>query len=90
MNIEIVKASYDDLQLLHKIQIEAFRPLLDKYKDYNTNPGNETIDQIVSVNISSQNSSKLTPNGKCRACSLVLIKVFAEIKGERKRVHFGP
>lgn len=34
--------------------------------------------------------SKLTPNGKCRACSLVLIKVFAEIKGERKRVHFGP
>lgn len=38
MNIEIVKASYDDLQLLHKIQIEAFRPLLDKYKDYNTNP----------------------------------------------------
>jgi hypothetical protein len=44
----------------------------------------------VSVNISSQNSSKLTPNGKCRACSLVLIKVFAEIKGERKRVHFGP
>jgi len=45
---------------------------------------------MVSVNISSQNSSKLTPNGKCRACSLVLIKVFAEIKGERKRVHFGP
>ena len=50
----------------------------------------ETKQFFVSVNISSQNSSKLTPNGKCRACSLVLIKVFAEIKGERKRVHFGP
>ena len=41
--------------------------------------------KIVNVSISSQNSSKLTPNGKCRACSLVL-KVFAEIKGEQKRV----
>lgn len=47
MNIEIVKASYNDLQLLHKIQVEAFRPLLEKYKDYNTNPGNEIIDQII-------------------------------------------
>ena len=41
--------------------------------------------KIVNVSISSQNSSNLTPNGKCRACSLVL-KVFAEIKGEQKRV----
>lgn len=47
MNIEIVKASYNDLQLLHKIQVEAFRPLLEKYKDYNTNPSNEIIDQII-------------------------------------------
>ena len=32
MNIEIVKASYNDLQLLHKIQVEAFRPLLENIR----------------------------------------------------------
>ena len=47
MDVEITKASFNDLQLLHDIQIRSFRPLLDKYKDYDMNPGNETIDQII-------------------------------------------
>ena len=47
MDVEIIKASFNDLQMLHDIQIRSFKPLLDKYKDYDMNPGNETIDQII-------------------------------------------
>ncbi len=47
MNVKIIKADIQDLQLLHDMQIESFKPLLEKYKDYDMSPGNETIEQII-------------------------------------------
>lgn len=47
LNIKIKKANYQDLQLLHNIQIESFKSLLEKYRDYDINPGNESIEQII-------------------------------------------
>ncbi|MDF2884008.1 MAG: acetyltransferase [Clostridiaceae bacterium] len=47
MNVEIIKAKFQDLQLLYDMQIESFKPLLEKYKDYDMSPGNETIEQII-------------------------------------------
>lgn len=47
MNIEIKKAELEDLQLLYNMQIESFKPLLKKYQDYDTNPGNETIELLI-------------------------------------------
>ena len=47
MNIEITKATIDDLSLLYKMQIESFKILLDKYKDFDINPGNESLDRIM-------------------------------------------
>ncbi len=47
MDIKIFKASEDDVPLLHKMQIQSFKVLLNKYKDYDTNPGNESIEKII-------------------------------------------
>lgn len=47
MNIKIEKASFEDLQMLHDIQIKSFKSLLEKYQDYDMSPGNESIEQII-------------------------------------------
>ncbi len=47
MNIKIIKAKLENLQLLHDIQIESFKTLLEKCEDYESNPGNESIEQIT-------------------------------------------
>ena len=47
MNIKIIKASFQDLQLLHNMQVKSFKPILEKYQDYDMNPGNELIEQII-------------------------------------------
>lgn len=47
ISIIIEKANLEDLQLLHQIQIESFKPLLKKYQDHDLSPGNESIEQII-------------------------------------------
>ena len=46
MRIELVKATEEDLGLILKLQKKAFEDLLLKYEDYDTNPGNESIEDI--------------------------------------------
>jgi len=46
MNISLIKADLQDCEEIHKMQVLAFKPLLDKYQDYETNPGAETIEHI--------------------------------------------
>jgi len=36
-----------DAEAIFDIQVKAFIPLLEKYKDYNTNPANETIERVI-------------------------------------------
>jgi len=45
-NVELIEAGHKDLQLILELQKNSFKDLLDKYKDYDINPGNETIEDI--------------------------------------------
>jgi len=46
--ISLIKASMKDCQLIHKMQVESFKVLLDKYQDYDTNPAVEPLERIES------------------------------------------
>ncbi len=47
MTITLEKAKPKDANALHAIQIKSFLPLLEKYKDYETNPACESIDKTL-------------------------------------------
>ena len=47
MNILLVKATIENAEEIHQMQIKSFKSLLEKYKDYDTNPGNESIGRII-------------------------------------------
>ncbi len=36
----------EDAEEIHAMQTEAFKELLEKYQDYDTNPGNESIEKV--------------------------------------------
>lgn len=46
MNVSICKAKRQDCEIIHQMQRRSFAPLLEKYQDYDMNPGNEKIEQI--------------------------------------------
>lgn len=49
MNLEkmyLVRADVNDYEKIWTMQIEAFRDLLEKYKDYDISPGNESKERI--------------------------------------------
>ena len=45
--VTLVEANAEDAVQIYEMQKEAFRELLDKYQDFDTNPGNETIEKIL-------------------------------------------
>jgi hypothetical protein len=47
MKISLIKASIENAEEIHQMQIKAFRKLLEKYEDYTTSPANENIDKII-------------------------------------------
>ena len=46
MKITLEKATEVDAAVLFQMQIDSFGPLLNKYKDYETNPANESIEKL--------------------------------------------
>jgi RimJ/RimL family protein N-acetyltransferase len=46
MDIRLEKAVERDAEAIFDAQIKAFMPLLKVYKDYGTNPANETIERV--------------------------------------------
>ena len=46
MKVELLRASIDDAKELHTMQVKAFKELLEKYQDYDTNPGNESLEKV--------------------------------------------
>lgn len=46
MEIALEKATENDAAVLFQMQIDSFSPLLNKYKDYETNPANESIEKL--------------------------------------------
>ena len=47
IEIKLKKATISDAQELFEIQIKSFLPMLKKYEDYKTNPGNGTIEGVM-------------------------------------------
>jgi len=47
MEILLKKATLENIEEIHQMQIKSFKSLLEKYKDYDINPGNESIERII-------------------------------------------
>jgi GNAT superfamily N-acetyltransferase len=47
MKIRLIKAIEEDAKDIFDIQVKAFKPLLEVYKDYDTNPANENIERVI-------------------------------------------
>jgi GNAT superfamily N-acetyltransferase len=47
VNIELIKATLENVKEIHEMQIITFKPLLDKYQDFDLNPGNEKIEKTI-------------------------------------------
>jgi RimJ/RimL family protein N-acetyltransferase len=47
MIVRLEKAKNEDAQAIFEIQVKAFMPLLEKYKDYDTNPASEKIERVI-------------------------------------------
>lgn len=46
MNIELVRASLEDAEVIWKMQRIAFAELLERYQDFDINPGNEPLKKV--------------------------------------------
>lgn len=47
MDISLFKAGLNEASIIHKMQIKAFMPLLNKYQDYETSPANESEERVI-------------------------------------------
>lgn len=47
MKVSLIKATEYDAESIFHMQVKAFTPLLKRYKDYDINPANETIDKVI-------------------------------------------
>ena len=45
--VQLIKATADDLEELHTLQVEAFMPLYEKYHDDEMSPAKESIERIA-------------------------------------------
>jgi GNAT superfamily N-acetyltransferase len=46
MEIKLKKATVEDCERIHQMQLIGFKSLLEKYQDFNTSPGAETCERI--------------------------------------------
>jgi GNAT superfamily N-acetyltransferase len=47
MDITLTRASLEDAERLHRMQVESFMPLLQKYQDFETNPASEPLGKVA-------------------------------------------
>lgn len=45
--ITLQRAGAEDAGLLHEMQVKAFKELLDRYQDYDTNPAGEAVEKVL-------------------------------------------
>ena len=45
--IELKLATKEEAKCLHKLQVEAFMPLYEKYQDEKTSPAKESLERII-------------------------------------------
>lgn len=46
MEVTLLRANVSNAKELHAMQIKAFKELLEKYQDFDTSPGNESIEKV--------------------------------------------
>lgn len=46
MKVKLLQITIEDTKELHSMQIKAFKQLLDKYQDFDINPGNENVENV--------------------------------------------
>ena len=46
MAVQLVRADVSDAPQIHRMQLEAFAELLERYRDYDTSPGAESVDKV--------------------------------------------
>ena len=46
MDLQLKKTNIEDSEKIHEMQIIGYKALLEKYKDYDTNPGAETLERV--------------------------------------------
>lgn len=46
MNIELVRASVENAEAIWQMQLASFSELLERYQDFDTNPGNEPLEKV--------------------------------------------
>lgn len=46
MEVKLSRANIDNAKEIHAMQIRAFKELLEKYQDFDTNPGNESVEKV--------------------------------------------
>ena len=46
MEIKLLKANISDAKEIHTMLLEAFKELLEKYQDFDTSPGNESLERV--------------------------------------------
>ena len=46
VEVKLLRANISDAKEIHAMQVEAFKELLEKYQDFDTNPGNESVEKV--------------------------------------------
>jgi hypothetical protein len=47
MKIELQRATVADAKIIYDMQTSSFNSLLDKYQDFDTNPGAEPLEKVI-------------------------------------------
>lgn len=46
MEVTLSRANIGNAKEIYAMQVEAFKVLLEKYQDFDTNPGNESVEKV--------------------------------------------
>lgn len=46
MDVQLIRATVEDAEVIWRMQRAAFAELLERYQDFDTNPGNETLEKV--------------------------------------------
>ncbi len=75
MNVILQKAANEDARAIYDIQVKAFKPLLEKYRDYHTNPANETIERVLErINHPNSGFFKIVADGRLAGAICIVWK----------------
>jgi len=47
MDIALIKAKLQDVETIYKMQIKSFMTLLERYHDFDTSPGSESVEKVA-------------------------------------------